>query len=55
MYVDLHLSHLCTMPISKLEVPIDKMYIAAEADIPDSVIDQTLCQYKNTSQMNHGI
>ena len=34
------------MPISKLEVPIDKVYIAAEADIPDSVIDQTLCQYK---------
>lgn len=45
-YVDLQLSHLCTMPISKLKVPIDKVYIAAEADIPDSVIDQTLCQYK---------
>ena len=45
-YVDLQLSHLCTMPISKLEIPIDKVYIAAEADIPDSVIDQTLCLYK---------
>ena len=45
-YVDLQLSHLCTKPVSKLKVPIDKVYIAAEADIPDSVIDQTLCQYK---------
>lgn len=34
------------MSISKLKAPIDKEYIAAEADIPDSVIDQTLCQYK---------
>jgi len=41
-HVYLQLSHLCTMPISKLELPIDKAYIAAEADIPDSVIDQTL-------------
>lgn len=40
------LSDLCTMPNSELKVPIDKEYIAAEADIPDSVIDHTLCQYK---------